>query len=357
MRICVYAITKDEAAHVARFMEAVGSAVDVFVGDTGSSDDTVSLLEQYPNVTVFDCYIEPWRFDAARNSVLERILEPYDLYVSLDLDEVISAGWLEELHAQPLANLYQYSYVWSHQPDGRPDVMHLRERIHSQGFRWVKRTHEVLQWVGHAEMKVVRLANLFIHHYPDQGKTRGFNLQLLAEEYAEHPEDPRNAFYLGREHFFMGNYPEALQVLVDYLGLPSAVWESERAAAMQYLAKCSEALGDNAAARDWYLAATMETTEREPFMALSEFYCRMGIYRLACTAAERALGIKAGPEMPYTQSHYVWNGGPEHLMSFTLWQLGEYSRSKKFAIEAAIQDPANKMFIENLVHYRNVPDA
>lgn len=357
MRICVYAIAKDEAAFVERFMAAVGPDVDVFVGDTGSRDNTVALLERYPNVTVFDCFIEPWRFDAARNAVLERILDPYDVYVSLDLDDVISSGWMQEFEQAPRANLYQYAYIWSHHPDGRPDAVYLCERIHSQGFRWVKRTHEVLQWIGAGEMKVARLEHLTINHYPDKSKPRSFNLQMLADEFAESPGDPRNAFYLGREYFFLQEYEKAAQVLLKYLSLPLAIWSSERSAAMRYVAKCCEGLDNAELAAMWYQKAAIESPEREPLIEMAEFFCRRGLYYFAFLAAKEACQIRRPPATPYLQSHYAWNGGPEHLMSFALWQLGDRSRSKKYALEAVVQDPMNRMFVENLLHYREVPHA
>ena len=43
-KVCVYAIAKDEAKFAARWAESMSEADAVYVLDTGSSDDTVKIL-------------------------------------------------------------------------------------------------------------------------------------------------------------------------------------------------------------------------------------------------------------------------------------------------------------------------
>ena len=356
MKVCVYAIAKNEEKFVNRFMEAIGPGVDVYIGDTGSTDRTAELFSAYPNVTLMDCFIEPWRFDTARNSVIDRIPDNYDLYFSIDIDEVVSPGWLELLQGHPAADRFNYTYNWNHHSDGRPDVTFLYDKIHSREYRWIKPVHEVLHFTGRHQPRVTVLEQLVVDHFPDNEKTRGSYLPLLEASVEENPTDPRNAFYLGREYFFYGQYGEAIKELHRYLSLPGATWGSERSFAMQYIAK-SVLDQDKNLAEFWLLKATMETTEREPFIALAEHYCGTGQYHLAYTAAERAYQIKHRPGSHYIQTHYAWHGGPEHLMAFALWHLGNRSVSKKYAIESVMQDPKNQMFCDNLSHYKEIADA
>ena len=317
----------------------------------------MELLERHPNVTLIDCYLEPWRFDAARNYVLERIPDVYDLYVSLDLDEIICPGALARLLCEPPADRIRYTFNWSHHPDGRPDVVFFGDKMHSRSYRWIKPVHEVLQWQGaHTPLEVV-IETVVIDHWADPAKPRSSYLPLLEASVQEDPSDPRNAFYLGREYFFYDRHDQAIAELCRYLDLPGSNWSSERSFAMQYLAKCFALKGLQAGAEMWYLKATMETTEREPFIALSEFYCGLGLYQVAFTAASRAYQIKERPASHYIMTHYAQNGGPEHLMSYALWHLGRRSESKKYAVEAVMQDPLNTKFATNLVHYKGIADA
>ena len=92
MKIYVYAIAKDEAKHVSRFMASMAEADGVYVLDTGSRDGTAEALRSLgAHVTVKE--IVPWRFDTARNESLALLPEDADICVCADLDEVLHPGW------------------------------------------------------------------------------------------------------------------------------------------------------------------------------------------------------------------------------------------------------------------------
>ena len=46
MKICVYAISKNESNFVDRWVESMSEADDIYVLDTGSIDDTVEKLKK-----------------------------------------------------------------------------------------------------------------------------------------------------------------------------------------------------------------------------------------------------------------------------------------------------------------------
>ena len=94
--ICVYAICKNEAKFVDRWMDSMSEADHIVVLDTGSDDGTVEQLrERGAQVTVE--VISPWRFDTARNRSLELVPEDTDICVCTDLDEVFRPGWRKAL--------------------------------------------------------------------------------------------------------------------------------------------------------------------------------------------------------------------------------------------------------------------
>ena len=87
LKVCVYAISKNEAKFVKRWCDSMKEADKIVVLDTGSSDDTVKLLkENGAFVTIKE--IKPWRFDVARNESLKLVDEDTDICVCTDLDEV-----------------------------------------------------------------------------------------------------------------------------------------------------------------------------------------------------------------------------------------------------------------------------
>ena len=72
MRVAVVSIMKNEAKHVARWAESCKDADYRILLDTGSTDDSVAIAEAC-GVTVHHQTFNPWRFDVARNHLLDLI--------------------------------------------------------------------------------------------------------------------------------------------------------------------------------------------------------------------------------------------------------------------------------------------
>ena len=89
MKICVYAISKNESKFVDRWYNSMKEADEIYVLDTGSTDDTVAKLKSH-NVNVVTKIIKPWRFDTARNESLKLVPSDADLCICTDLDEVFT---------------------------------------------------------------------------------------------------------------------------------------------------------------------------------------------------------------------------------------------------------------------------
>ena len=63
-KIAIYAIARDEEKFVKRWYESIKDADVIVVLDTGSRDETLSMLKSL-GVTVKRKVINPWRFDVA----------------------------------------------------------------------------------------------------------------------------------------------------------------------------------------------------------------------------------------------------------------------------------------------------
>ena len=75
VKVCVYAICKNEEKFVDRWYESIKDADKIVVLDTGSTDSTMEKLLNLPSpqVSVYQETITPWRFDTARNESLKLI--------------------------------------------------------------------------------------------------------------------------------------------------------------------------------------------------------------------------------------------------------------------------------------------
>lgn len=348
MKIIVYAICKNEAQFVERFMRSCAGADGVYVLDTGSTDGTPERLRAL-GATVYEQTITPWRFDIARNASLEMLPEDADVCICLDLDEVLCPGWREALEAAwtPGTTRARYTYVWSHTPGGGDGVVFYADKIHARhGYRWTHPVHEVL--TADAPESCITIPELRVEHWPDEHKSRGQYLPLLELSVAEDPDDDRNMHYLGREYMFHGRWGEAIATLMRHLAMPSARWAAERAASMRYIARCCDALGDWQSAVHWLERAADEAPgQREAPYALSLLYYRREDWALCRYWAMRALHITARDNNYMTEPE-AWGSEPHDLMAISSWQLGQWEDAVAAAEKAVELEPGNERLQNNL---------
>ena len=268
MKICVYAICKNEEKFVDRWVDSMQEADAIYVLDTGSTDNTVEKLKAR-NVIVETQEIKPWRFDVARNLSLEMVPKDYDICVCTDLDEIFVPGWRKELEKlwQPNTDRIQYNYNWSLDENNNPLVNFYIEKIHTRkNYTWTHPVHEVLTCTKGKENKITT-DSITVNHYPDNTKSRSSYLPLLELSVMEDPDDDRNMHYLGRGYMYYGKYNEAIDTLIKHLKLPRATWKDERCASMRFIARCYVALERYDEADMWLNKAIIEAPHlRDPLI-------------------------------------------------------------------------------------------
>ncbi len=334
MKIYVYAICKNESKFAERFMESARDADGVFVLDTGSSDDTAERLAKL-GATVKKETFSPFRFDVARNRSLELAPDDGDLYICLDLDEIMEAGWRKALETAaknaPNANQFLYRYVWSKNADGTDGVVFWSEKIHRKGFVWKGAVHEILVPAKGVEKHAAYAYGMQITHYPDATKSRSSYLPLLELAAAEQPDDDRTAHYLGREYMFAGQYDKAISALLRHLTLPSATWNDERAASMRYISQCYSRTGNRREAIRWALKAVAESPDtREPYLRLARAFYDDSDFAGVMYAAQAGLRITER-KLSYITEPDAW-GAPLHdFLSIAYYQFGQFKKAEEQA--------------------------
>ena len=349
MKICVYAICKNEQAFAERWMASMGEADAVYVLDTGSTDNTVAKLTALgAQVTVER--IDPWRFDAARNRSLALVPEDADICVCTDLDEVFHSGWraLLETAWQAGTTRAAYRYIWNFLPDGSEGHVFYADKIHARhGYRWVHPVHEVLTPDAALQERRVVVAGMQLDHHADPSKSRGQYLPLLELSVREAPDDDRGMHYLGREYMFHGAWEKAIATLKRHLALPSAQWADERCASMRYIARCYRQLGKAAEAERWYLRAAAEAPHlREPWVELASLCYQQGDWEGTAFAAGRALAIHERT-LTYISEGEAWGSLPYDLRALGLYYTGRKAEALPFARKAAELSPSPRL-LENV---------
>lgn len=347
MKICVYAISKNEAGFVERFCESAKDADMILIADTGSTDNTVEKARECGAV-VHDICISPWRFDKARDAALALIPRDYDICVSLDLDELLEPGWREEIERvwKEDTTRLRYKFDWG------SGITFFYEKIHHRhGYHWHHPCHEYPRPDARTKEVYAQTDALLVTHHPDPLKSRGQYMDLLELSVKEDPHCPRNAFYYARELTFHKRWVDAVVALNKYLDNPNANWANERCYAMRLMAQAYEALGDAKQAKVWLEKAANEAPNtREPWVELADLCRRLGQWEQSYESAKNALKIKS-KEFVYTMDPSVWGAKPHDILALAAYYMGKYDVSVEQGHIACELEPDDKRLASNLEYY------
>ena len=347
MKIAVYAIAKDEEGFVQRFCESAKDADLILIADTGSTDRTKEIAQEY-GATVVDICITPWRFDKARDAALALVPGDFDVCVSLDLDEVLTEGWREEIEGvwNEDTTRLRYKYDW-----GRGVSFYYEKIHHRHGYHWHHPCHEYPRCDARLEEMYAFTDKLLVVHKPDPTKSRGQYLDLLELSVKEDPHCPRNAFYYARELTFYAKWEEAIVELERYLELPGANWNYERCYAMRLLGKCYNQLGRTDDAIEWLEEACKTAPDtREPFVELAEVYYGLGDWEAMYTNLRTALSIKEKLDI-YMADPSVWGARPHDLFALACFYTGWYEEALQHGDIACKLNPSDTRLSDNMKFY------
>ena len=348
-KIAVYAICKNEEQFVERWFASMREADEIFVLDTGSTDNTVKKLKGL-GVNVNQEIIIPWRFDVARNKSLELIPKDYDICVCTDLDEIFEPGWrkkLENIWENSVSRI-GYNYNWSIDENGKPVVNFYIEKIHSRlNYIWTHPVHEVLTYTKN-EQEIKKFTDeITLNHYPDRNKSRSSYLPLLELSVKEEPKDDRNMHYLGREYMYYGKWNESIDTLIKHLNLPNATWKDERCASMRFIARCYQNLNRIEEARMWLDKAINEAPYlRDPYIERALLEYKQNNLLETKKHCLQALKIK-NHKKTYINEVFSWDHTIYDLLSICYYQEKNYEKSLFYINKALELSPTNQRLISN----------
>lgn len=350
LRICVYAISKNEEKFVERFCKSAKEADLIMIGDTGSTDETIKKIQEVKakNIFCFGLTINPWRFDLARNAVLAMVPADVDVCVSLDIDEVLQPGWRQEIESvwkKGETTRLGYMFNWGGPVEFRYEKIHARN-----GYKWHHPCHEYPMPYGIVE-KFAESEKLLVVHMSDPTKSRHQYLRLLKMSVEEDPHCPRNAFYYAREHTFGYegcDLETAIKEATRYLALPRATWTNERAYAYRVIGEAHMKLGRPADAELAYMMAVKEAPNtREPWLGLADVCYRASRWPECYAYALRALAI-TDKQKVYTTDHTAWGFKPYLYATLGAWYIGLKAQAIEYAEKALELEPTDPLLIKNL---------
>lgn len=363
MKLAVYTICKNEMKFVDNWINNVLPADYIVVLDTGSTDGTYERLQywqkQYPDKIILDQKTyESFRFDVARNDNLAMVPEDTEIYLSTDLDELLTSdNWVDEFKNNWIEGKTErasYKYIWSHNSDGSPARVFYYNKAHSKNWAWFAAVHELLKSkVTNSEhysrnVSVDLFNKVTLEHFPDLTKSRGSYLPLLKIRKEENPEDWYGRIYLANEYVYRKKYLEAIheyqEILTQYQDKYSQV---EKASCYLFSGDCYTYLSDEANAIEQYKKAIeVDPTYREGYIGLAKVL--LGQKRFSEAREILLEGIKN------SYRHFSWLER-DTSYSFEPWDLlcqacfysGEKVESLAYAAKALSYCPADERLKQN----------
>lgn len=323
-KIAVYAICKNESKFIKRWYESVKEADQIYVLDTGSTDNSTEILSTL-NINYKIKNYKDFRFDIARNDALNMIPKDYDICISIDIDEILTPGWRELIEKNWKENTTAISYTFNWKiTNNIPEVSFLANKIHSRNdYIWINPVHEVLKNINNNE-NIIIIEELTINHYPDENKSRKSYLPLLELSVKENPKNDRNMHYLGREYMYYQKYNKGIKTLKKHLSLESATWKDERAASMRFIGRMYKYKGNYKEALIWYDKAINEAPYlRDAYIEKALLYYELNDSNNIIKSINEALKIKRH-QKTYINEIFSWNETPYDLLSIAYFNNKDY---------------------------------
>lgn len=325
VKVCVYAITADEPKEfIDRWVANMSGADYICVLVTKRANDNYFYLQEKQKLDEFkdklivdETGISPWRFDVARNESLKLVPEDSDVLICTDIDEVVDDRLWDDLRKcvfeHPNFERIFYRYAWSHYDNGEPKWNFWYDKIHKRkGWRWQYPVHEALTCDTPELYYGKYYLNsdiIYLHHWPDQTKSRGNYLYLLELRANECKNDLYGLYYLAREYSFIKDWKSALTTAYKlYVKLANGEFNDMRmiSSNMCMLGDFSNNLNLKQDSEYWFKKAIAnEPTLRDGYIKLAQLYAYSGKY-VECYSLINDMLLKTQKVEDWRLSTYYW---------------------------------------------------
>jgi tetratricopeptide (TPR) repeat protein len=244
--LCLNMIVKNESKIITRLLDSVINIIDSYcICDTGSTDNTVGIIENYfekKNITGKIVH-EPFKnFSHNRSHALQSCLGMSDYILLLDADMVLKIG---DFDKSELLLADSFCIL-----QGTEDFMYYNMRIVKNNglYSYIGVTHEYVNTPPTNHNINFEKKQLFIHDIGDGGaKSDKFerDVALLLKGIEDEPNSERYHFYLANTYFDSGKNEDAMEYYkkrISMGGWHQEVWYSHYRVGQIY--KRMEKMGD-----------------------------------------------------------------------------------------------------------------
>ena len=228
--LCLNMIVKNESKIITRLFDSILSIIDCYcICDTGSTDDTIEIIENYfKSKNKYGKVVkEPFKnFCHNRNFALQSCKDMSDYVLLLDADMVIE---IKKFDKKLLKTADSFHIL-----QGNESFYYQNMRIVKNNglYKYVGVTHEYIDVPSDNTSAALDKNTIFIKDIGDGGsKQNKFerDLRLLIDGINEEPKNERYYFYLANTYHDLGRFCEAINVYkkrIELGGWYQEVWYS-----------------------------------------------------------------------------------------------------------------------------------
>lgn len=340
-KIAVYAIAKNEAHNVQGWCDSNKDADYRVVLDTGSTDETVKLLEKN-GIIVFNTSYDKFSYADAKNDALGLVPDDIDVCISQDMDERWLDGWRDEIESNFEEDVTFYDHRYRN--NGGAWINH--NKIHKRSnCKWVGIIHETLEFDILEKRKYI---NAYMDEWQDLDKDRSFYLDLLIQKIADGDNDWRTFCFLGSEYLNRGEFENAVASYKNSFDV------LEDGFLRCYVAKIIASIYEHFdvdQATVWYKKAISLGNQRETFYCAAKFYQHQQMWLDCKWAAIDCLEVKDKPT-GFTYVEDAWSDDIYDTLALSCYYSEDYDNAYKYGIIAAEKFPNIETIQSNLYYYR-----
>jgi glycosyltransferase involved in cell wall biosynthesis len=204
-------IVKNEEVLLGQCLDSIQGVDEIIIVDTGSKDRTVELAKLYTD-KIYTDYIWEDSFCKARNHAKSKATG--DWILSIDADEILhdfgAVREAVEMAEQRQALAVDCTMIAS---DNGQEFLYPRIFKNSTQVWWEGNIHNHLSVIGEFTSNVRITHGYSPAHNLDPDRA----YRILKKEVATRPDAVREMFYLGREHFYRGEFESCVLILGKYV--------------------------------------------------------------------------------------------------------------------------------------------